>query len=239
MGGCQSYTSTSDSVKEGDVSVVTEEFSDITEHKLKNNNTQTAPSLEEKPYLMQGYVSERIAEIDVNTLTVLPVGFDKAEWMASHTVAFFKHINLLSSALSDFCTTGTCPTIIGPGNMTYYWTDEQGKKVKCSAPLYTDYTMSYIQELLSDEDVFPTKAGCVSRAHGPRLKTRIFLYLFHTLAHLYWVHFRDVVRMDMHPHLNTLFVHFVTFSREFQLLEPSDTAPLGDLTSILYQHHSC
>lgn len=41
----------------------------------------------------------------------------------------------------------------------YVWTDDHGRKLKCSAPLYFDYAMSYIQELLTDEDVFPTKAG--------------------------------------------------------------------------------
>ncbi|KAJ8249822.1 hypothetical protein COCON_G00230380 [Conger conger] len=231
MGGCQSHGS---SAKEGDVSETGEELSAITEEKVKNNNTQAAPSLEERPYLMQGYVSARIAEIDVDMLTALPVGFDKAEWVASHTVAFFKHINLLSSALSDFCTSGTCPTITGPDGMTYYWTDEQGKKLKCSGPLYTDYAMSYIQELLSDEDVFPTKAGSPFPNGFVFLVQRIFLYLFHTLAHLYWAHFRDVARVGMHPHLNTLFAHLVTFGREFQLLEPSDTTPMEDLIAVLH-----
>lgn len=41
----------------------------------------------------------------------------------------------------------------------YFWTDDHGRKLKCSAPLYFDYAMSYIQDLLTDEDVFPTKAG--------------------------------------------------------------------------------
>ncbi|XP_064175223.1 MOB kinase activator 2 [Anguilla rostrata] len=239
MGGCQSYVSTSGSAREGDVSATTQEFSEIAERKLKNNNTQAAPSLEERPYLTQGYASERIAGVDVRTLTVLPAGLDRAEWVACHTVAFFKHINLLSSALSDFCTTGTCPTIMGPGNTAYYWTDEQGKKVKCSGPLYTDYTMSYIQELLSDEDVFPTKAGTPFPNGFVFLVQRIFLYLFHALAHLYWAHFRDVVHVEMHPHLNTIFAHFVTFSKEFQLLEPTDISPLEDLISVLVQHHGC
>ncbi|XP_036375746.1 MOB kinase activator 2 [Megalops cyprinoides] len=236
MGGCHSYISSGS--REGDTASKAEEFSDITGHNLKNNNTQAAPSLEEKPYLMQDYVSERIADIDVKTLSVLPDGFDKAEWMASHTITFFKHINMLSSALSDFCTTRTCPTTTGPGDMTYYWTDEHGKKLKCSAPLYTDYTMSYIQELLTDEEVFPTHTGSSFPNGFVFLVQRIFLYLFHALAHLYWAHFRDVVRMEMHPHLNTVFAHLVTFGREFQLLEPAETAPMEDLISTLCLHHT-
>lgn len=41
----------------------------------------------------------------------------------------------------------------------YSWIDDHGRKVKCSAPLYTDYALSYIQELLTDEAVFPSRAG--------------------------------------------------------------------------------
>ncbi|KAG9328105.1 hypothetical protein JZ751_016359 [Albula glossodonta] len=171
--------------------------------------------------------------MDVKTLSVLPKGMDEAEWLASNTITFFKNINLLSSALSEFCTTRTCPTTRGPGDVTYCWTDDQGKKVRCSAPLYTDYTMSYIQELLTDEQVFPTKAGSAFPRGYLFLVQRIFLYLFRMLAHLYWAHFQDIVRMDLHPHLNTLFAHFVTFGREFELLELAETAPLEDLISAL------
>ncbi|XP_035280351.1 MOB kinase activator 2-like [Anguilla rostrata] len=233
MGGCHSYGRTRKAVP----SKKRVEFSDVDAHKLKNNNTQTVPYLVEKPYLLQGYVSEGIADMDIETLSALPVGLDEAEWMATNTIAFFKNINLFSGAVSEFCTTKTCPTTRGPGDVTYYWSDEQGKKVRCSAPLYTDYTMSYIHELLTDEDVFPTGAGTAFPKGHVFLVQRIFQYLFRTLAHLYWAHFRDVVRMDMHPHLNTLFAHFVTFGREFRLLEPAETAPLEDLISALCSHH--
>lgn len=50
---------------------------------------------------------------------------------------------------------GVCVGVV----RVYVWTDDHGRKLKCSAPLYFDYAMSYIQELLTDEDVFPTKAG--------------------------------------------------------------------------------
>lgn len=43
----------------------------------------------------------------------------------------------------------------------YEWTDDQGRKLKCVAPLYIDYAMCYIQELLTDERVFPAKTGTV------------------------------------------------------------------------------
>lgn len=51
------------------------------------------------------------------------------------------------------------PPSVFVDSRVYFWTDDHGRKLKCSAPLYFDYAMSYVQDLLTDEDVFPTKAG--------------------------------------------------------------------------------
>uniref|UniRef100_A0A3B3SU03 Si:dkey-266m15.5 n=1 Tax=Paramormyrops kingsleyae TaxID=1676925 RepID=A0A3B3SU03_9TELE len=184
---------------------------------------KAAPPLGQKPYLLDAYTAESLCPVDMRSLCTLPDGVDKAEWIASHTVAFFQLINLLSSALSEFCTTRTCPTASGP--------DEDGKKISCSAPLYTGYIMCYIQELLADQEVFPSKSGVVLLNVG----SVIFLYLFHMLAHLYWAHFQHIAALEMQPHLNTVFTHFTLFSREFQLLDWADTEPLEDLISALTQ----
>lgn len=41
----------------------------------------------------------------------------------------------------------------------YYWYDEKGKKIKCTAPQYVDFVMSLAQKLVTDEEIFPTKYG--------------------------------------------------------------------------------
>jgi hypothetical protein len=35
--------------------------------------------------------------------------------------------------------------------------------------------------------------------------------LFHAVAHLYAVHFRQLIDLQLHPHLNSLFLHFILF----------------------------
>lgn len=57
--------------------------------------------------------------------------------------------------------TGLCP------HRQYYWYDERGKKVKCTAPQYVDFVMSSVQKLVTDEDVFPTKYGMCFPAMSP------------------------------------------------------------------------
>ncbi|KAJ8003113.1 hypothetical protein DPEC_G00166000 [Dallia pectoralis] len=225
MGGCQSYLSTAEKHK-----------GQQTSNNNKQGDNNNVLLLEQRPYLQQQYVSERITHTDMTTLTALPSRLDKAEWLASNTVAFFKNINLLFSALSEYCTPITCPTACGPDNMVYTWTDDQGKKLKCSAPLYFDYAMSYIQGLLTDEDVFPTRAGSLFPAGFVFLVQKVFLLLFHVLAHIYWSHYRETLALGLHPHLNTLFIHLIHFSLEHNLLEAEHVKPLQDLITSLGLH---
>lgn len=61
--------------------------------------------------------------------------------------------------------------------------------------------------------------------------------LFHAVAHLYAVHFRQLVELQLHPHLNSLFLHFVSFLITSNIV-PSDysivhTNSSGTLSSSL------
>lgn len=43
----------------------------------------------------------------------------------------------------------------------YHWADGTTvkKPIKCSAPKYIDYLMTWVQEQLDDENIFPSKIG--------------------------------------------------------------------------------
>lgn len=43
----------------------------------------------------------------------------------------------------------------------YHWADGQTvkKPIKCSAPKYIDYLMTWVQDQLDDESLFPSKIG--------------------------------------------------------------------------------
>ena len=43
--------------------------------------------------------------------------------------------------------------------LDYTWIDQNRKQVKLAAPTYIDYVMTWVQNMLDDEAVFPTKAG--------------------------------------------------------------------------------
>ncbi len=52
---------------------------------------------------------------------------------------------------------------IGP-KYEYHWADGQTvkKPIKCSAPKYIDYLMTWVQDQLDDEGLFPSKIGELS-----------------------------------------------------------------------------
>ncbi|XP_004717265.1 MOB kinase activator 2 isoform X1 [Echinops telfairi] len=199
--------------------------------KAKPNGKKPAPE-EKKIYLEPEHTKSRITDFEFKELVVLPREIDLNEWLASNTTTFFHHINLQYSTISEFCTGETCQTMAA-GSTQYYWYDERGKKVKCTAPQYVDFVMSSVQKLVTDEDVFPTKYGREFPPSFEALVKKICRYLFHVLAHIYSSHFKETLALELQAHLNTLYAHFILFVREFNLLDPKETAVLDDLTGLL------
>ncbi|XP_022362858.1 MOB kinase activator 2 isoform X1 [Enhydra lutris kenyoni] len=199
--------------------------------KAKPNGKKPAAE-EKKMYLEPEYTRSRITDVGFKELVVLPREIDLNEWLASNTTTFFHHVNLQYSTISEFCTGEACQTM-AVCNTQYYWYDERGKKVKCTAPQYVDFVMSSVQKLVTDEDVFPTKYGREFPSSFEALVKKICKYLFHVLAHIYWSHFKETLALELHGHLNTLYAHFILFAREFNLLDPKETAVMDDLTEVL------
>ena len=44
-------------------------------------------------------------------------------------------------------------------SLNYTWINQDRKSVQLPAPTYIDYVMTWVQNLLDDETVFPTKSG--------------------------------------------------------------------------------
>lgn len=48
-------------------------------------------------------------------------------------------------------------------SLNYTWINQDRKSVQLPAPTYVDYVMTWVQNLLDDENVFPTKSGACIR----------------------------------------------------------------------------
>lgn len=203
----------------------------------KDKDSPTPPTQEEyRQYLEDQCLKERLIDADFYKLVALPHSLDYNEWCATHTISFFNHVNLMYGVISEFCTQEGCSSMSGPGNVQYYWYDEKGKKYKYTAGQYVDYVTTYIQKMISDETLFPTKYGQVFPNSFESIVKKIHKFLFQVLAHIYHAHYKELVMLSIHGHLNTLFTHFMVFNIQFDLIDDKDSDTLNDLVKALIKH---
>lgn len=162
---------------------------------------------------------------------MLPEGEDLNEWVAVNTVDFFNQINMLYGTVTEFCTEGSCAVMSAGPKYEYHWADGQTvkKPIKCSAPKYIDYLMTWVQDQLDDEALFPSKIGVPFPKNFFSIAKTILKRLFRVYAHIYHQHFSEVVQLGEEAHLNTSFKHFIFFVQEFGLIDRRELVPLQEL----------
>ncbi|XP_014384959.1 PREDICTED: MOB kinase activator 1B [Myotis brandtii] len=162
---------------------------------------------------------------------MLPEGEDLNEWVAVNTVDFFNQINMLYGTITDFCTEESCPVMSAGPKYEYHWADGTNikKPIKCSAPKYIDYLMTWVQDQLDDETLFPSKIGVPFPKNFMSVAKTILKRLFRVYAHIYHQHFDPVIQLQEEAHLNTSFKHFIFFVQEFNLVDRRELAPLQEL----------
>lgn len=162
---------------------------------------------------------------------MLPEGEDLNEWIAVNTVDFFNQINMLYGTITEFCTETSCSVMSAGPRYEYHWADGTNikKPIKCSAPKYIDYLMTWVQDQLDDETLFPSKIGVPFPKNFMSVAKTILKRLFRVYAHIYHQHFDSVMQLQEEAHLNTSFKHFIFFVQEFNLIDRRELAPLHDL----------
>ena len=116
--------------------------------------------------------------------------------------------------------------------LSYTWINHERQSVHLPAPTYIDYVMTWCQNLLNDETTFPTKSGHEFPPSFPSTIKHIYRQLLRVFAHIYHAHFHQILHLRSEPHFNSLFAHFLSFGREYELLEVKDvkggpSAPVG------------
>ncbi|KAJ3300078.1 MOB kinase activator 1B [Borealophlyctis nickersoniae] len=186
-------------------------------------------------FLSQPFVSHTLVNGSLKKVVALPKYVDINEWLAVNTFDFFNYTNLFYGSVAEFCTPRDCPVMNAGPSVEYTWTDSQRRSVKVPAPQYVDYVMTWIQNILNDENVFPTRGGADFPRDFQNAIRLIFKQLFRVFAHIYHNHFEKILHMSAEGHLNTLFAHFVCFAREFDLVDKKEMAPLAEFISELEQ----
>ena len=132
--------------------------------------------------------------------------------------------------------------------LNYVWTHQGGKQAVLPAPTYIDYVMTSIQNLVDDENTFPTKSSAslslqcrgaadlpLDQAFHPSFPATVrtvYRQLLRVFAHMYHAHYAQILHLRSEPHFNSLFAHFLAFGREYELLDVRDIkgepgAPVG------------
>jgi len=203
---------------------------------LKQKNTDTFKpkksfSKGTKRHELHKHAKATLGSGNLKAAVQLPDKEDVNEWLAVHTVDFFNQVNLLYGSITEFCTPQTCEVMSAGPKYEYLWADGDAvkKPIRCSAPEYIDYLMSWIQSNLDDENVFPSRVDVPFPKNFQTIVKNIFKKLFRVYAHIYYSHFQKIVTLGEEAHLNTCFKHFYYFITEFGLVDKKELSPLQDL----------
>ncbi|XP_071953515.1 MOB kinase activator 1A [Antedon mediterranea] len=182
-------------------------------------------------YDLMKHAERTLGSGNLRQAVALPEGEELNEWVAVNTVDFFNQINMLYGTITEFCTADKCPVMSAGPKYEYHWADGQTvkKPIKCSAPRYIDFLMSWVQDQVDDEALFPSKIGVPFPKNFLTIAKTILKRLFRVYAHIYHQHFQEVVGLKEEAHLNTSFKHFIFFVQEFNLIDRKELAPLQEL----------
>lgn len=180
------------------------------------------------------HLVDNITKDNIQETVPAPVGVDINEWLATNTLSFFTHISLIYDSLNEFCTPTTCAcaNVSAVGTpMNFTWVDDRGKKVRLSAPQYIELVIVQIEKYVTDETIFPTKYDMLFPTNFLTIVRKIFRMLFHILIHIYQSHYEHITELEHLSILNTVFIHFMYFQIEHNLLETKEVqnCPLEEL----------
>lgn len=183
-------------------------------------------------YLCSPFADAALVKGNFKTIVMLPKYVDIMEWVAVNMFDFYTNLNEFYGVINETCTQHTCPTMSAGPTLNYLWTNSGGRQVSHPAPTYIDYVMTSIQNLIDDENVFPTKSNQSFHPSFPATIRTVYRQLLRVFAHIYHAHYQQILHLRSEPHFNSLFAHFLAFGREYDLLEVRDikgepAAPVG------------
>lgn len=177
-------------------------------------------------FLCQPYVKTALVKGSFKTIVQLPKYVDYGEWLALNIFEMYGHLNLFYGVISEYVTVEDYPTTTaGPGT-TYTWRDASGQSIDLPAAQYIDFVLRWISNKINDQSVFPTKNGAAFTPLFVKDCKNIVRQMLRIFAHIYHNHFERILHLSLEAHWNSFFAHFISFSKEFQLLERSEMTPL-------------
>lgn len=191
---------------------------------------------------LSAYTKRTLGSGNLRSAVMLPENEDKSEWLAANVVDFFNEVSLLYGLCADDAQKYTKPGDGFPPGFEYRWADgvKITKPMRCSSPEYVDYVMTWVEDQINNEEIFPVHENA---SFPPdfleNYVKNIFKRLFRIFAIIYHMHFAAIEKVDAAGHLNTCFKHFVFFLLEFDLLDEKEAKALkGPVTRLQEEYKS-
>jgi len=129
------------------------------------------------------------------------------EWLAANVVDFFNEISLLYGLCAEDAQQYNKPGDGFPPGFEYRWADgvKITKPMRCSSPEYVDYVMTWVEDQINNEEIFPVQESAPFPSDFVEYVKNIFKRLFRVFAIIYHVHFPAIEKVDAAGHLNTVF----------------------------------
>jgi len=185
------------------------------------------------------YTARTLGSGDLWKAVALPEGESLEEWISVHTVDFFNEVSLLYGTVAEEAAAKfSLPGQGFPPGFVYMWPGGNEELMECSAPQYVDHVMSWVEDVLNDPNIFPTATDVKEYPSNFRdVCGSIFKRIFRVFAIMYCQHFEFIESLNLAPHLNTSFKHFIFFCLEFDLVEDKEFRPLEPLLLRLKQQY--
>ncbi|GME88873.1 unnamed protein product [[Candida] boidinii] len=111
--------------------------------------------------------------------------------------------------------------------------NNNNKSISLPANQYIDYALNWINNKIDDQTIFPTKASMTFPPSFLNDIKSICKQMFRIIAHIYYNQFDKIIHLSLEAHYNSFFAHFISFIREFDLIEKSELEPLNNLIESL------
>ncbi|KAG7828583.1 hypothetical protein KL920_003720 [Ogataea angusta] len=192
------------------------------------NQTRQQPSKHApKPlFICEPFVKIALVKGSYKTIVQLPKYVDYHEWLALNTFELFNHLNKFYGVISEYVTPDRYPIMTADPKTEYVWMMPSGKTVSLPANQYIDHALTWINNKINDQTIFPTKSGMAFPPSFLKEIKGIYIQMFRIIAHIFHNHFDKLVHLSLEAHWNSYFAHFISFVIEFDLIDTHELEPL-------------
>ncbi|CCF57347.1 hypothetical protein KAFR_0C03550 [Kazachstania africana CBS 2517] len=193
-----------------------------------SSSSSTVPS-QQIMFLSEPFVRTALVKGSFKTIVQLPKYVDIGEWIALNVFEFFTNLNQFYGVIAEYVTPDAYPTMNAGPHTDYLWLDANNRQVSLPASQYIDLALTWINNKVNDKNLFPTKNNVPFPHVFLRDVQRIMIQMFRIFAHIYHHHFDKIIHLSLEAHWNSFFAHFISFVKEFDIIDKKEMLPLAPL----------